>query len=314
MTSQEPGQLLKCDGLGRVERWRVDGRDVVARIACGGAVPGSGWLARRLMTRERRALERLARLDGVPQLIELSPGSERAVRKATLVRAWVDGAPLSQAAALPTDFFDELDALVARMHAAGVCHNDLHKEQNVLVRPDGRPALVDFQLASRHGRHSWLFRSRVRDDLRHVQKHRKRYLKPGRGPGHLAEERLDELRRGAGHGLRRTPLAFLWRRLGKPVYVFVTRRVLRTRDGEERRPSSGPWPTWLPPVGAAAEGLADGEVELMKSDRGAELPLAEAVLQPQPPAADRRTPGGPGGPPGRPEIASTPPEPKVPRE
>ena len=44
-------------------------------------------------------------------------------------------------------------------------------------------------------------------------------------------------------------LRFAWRRFGKPVYVLVTRRLLRTRDGEERRPSSGPWPEWSEPLG-----------------------------------------------------------------
>ena len=36
---------------------------------------------------------------------------------------------------------------VRRLHAANVIHNDLAKETNWLVTPDGRPALVDFQLA-----------------------------------------------------------------------------------------------------------------------------------------------------------------------
>ena len=44
-------------------------------------------------------------------------------------------------------------------------------------------------------------------------------------------------------------LALLWRRTVKPLYVFVTRRVLHTRDGEIGRPSVGPWPRWTEPVG-----------------------------------------------------------------
>jgi hypothetical protein len=33
------------------------------------------------------------------------------------------------------------------------------------------------------------------------------------------------------------------------VYEFVTRRLLRTRDGEARRATSGPWPEWTAPLG-----------------------------------------------------------------
>lgn len=273
MSAPSDVRTLKADALGSVERVVVDGTVCVRRVARGGRVPGSRWVARRLLARERRALERLARLDGVPALV--------AVERGTLTRSWIDGVPLSHAAELPVDFFDELDALVARVHEAGVCHNDLHKEQNVLVRADGRPALVDFQLASRHGRASALYRSRVRDDLRHVQKHRRRYLKPGRGPGgeHVADEaELERLRRGAGHGLGRSRVAWLWRRLGKPVYVLVTRRLLRTRDGEERRPSSGPWPRWTAPVGGGGARGPEGE-----SDAGAAASVASPPADPKVP-------------------------------
>ena len=263
MSEPDDIRTLKSDALGRVERIVHDGTVYVRRVACGGRLPGSAWLARRLLARERRALERLATLDGVPRLPaervahELPPpaGSRPG---AALVRSWIDGEPLSRAEALPVDFFDRLDELVQRVHAAGVCHNDLHKEQNVLVRADGSPALVDFQLASRHARAGGAsFRSRVRDDLRHVQKHRRRYTRAGRGPGEelVAPEQQERLARGAGHGLRRTPLAWLWRRLGKPAYVFVTRRVFDAADGaEERRPSSGPWPRWTPALRGSAAG------------------------------------------------------------
>jgi len=249
-------QTLKHDALGRVERVVHQGTVYVRRVASGGRVPGSAWLARRLLARERRALDRLRCLNGVPLLLDdssLEPAGRPARRSATLARSWIEGEPLSRARELPEDFFDQLDALVTRLHAAGVCHNDLHKEQNVLVQGDGRPALIDFQLASRHGRHTALYRSRVRDDLRHVQKHRVRYLKPGRGPAGNGRSGLtasEHLSGGAGHGIRRSPVAWAWRRLGKPVYLLVTRRLLKTQDGEERRPSTGPWPRWTPPIGA----------------------------------------------------------------
>jgi predicted Ser/Thr protein kinase len=274
MSDAQAIRVLKRDAFGRVERVEADGRVCTRRVACGGRIPGSGLAARVLLARERRALGALDGQAGVPRVIEdarlagLAAPDDGAPRaRDVLLRSWIDGAPLSQAEALPADFFDRLDELVLALHARGVCHNDLHKEQNVLVRADGRPALIDFQLASVHAARGRAFPAgrgrafevRAREDLRHVQKHRRRYLRDGRGPFAAPGRDGDAAARaaiaaGRGHGLERSPLARAWRRLGKPVYVLVTRSILRTRDGEERRPSSGPWPRWTEAVGPAAGG------------------------------------------------------------
>jgi len=236
MSGAQAGGVLKSDALGRVERIvGPDGSVRVRRTACGGRLPLSAFLGRRLLARERRALEALDGFRGAPRLL--------AAGRATLDRSWIPGVPLSRAETLPEDFFDRLDELVVELHARGVCHNDLHKEQNVLVGEDGRPSLVDFQLASVHARRGKLFESRARDDLRHVEKHRRRYTRDGRGPAG------GDVSRGRGHAIPRSIFARAWRRAVKPAYVFWTRKVLGTRDGEERRASTGPWPQWAPPVG-----------------------------------------------------------------
>lgn len=298
MAADPRTQVLKLDALGRVERAvRADGSVCARRVASGSRIPFSAFVARRLLARERAALRVLDGLDGVPRVdadrstptsslpshsspqprarsqANESTSSNASARPnalgnphadarvvarfevrdgAVLERSWIDGLPLSRAEELPEDFFDLLDSLVQRMHARGVCHNDLHKEQNVLVRSDGRPALVDFQLASVHPARGRLFASRAREDLRHVEKHRRRYTRLGRGP-------RGDVQSGAGDGIPRSFVARAWRNSGKPLYVFVTRRVLRTRDGaEERRDSSGPWPRWTPAIGAKdATGASD---------------------------------------------------------
>lgn len=246
MSEVPRAHVLKSDALGRVERAvRADGSVCARRVASGSRIPFSAFVARRLLARERAALRVLEGLDGVPRVDPRCEERFEVRDGAVLERSWIDGVPLSRASELPEDFFDLLDALVQRMHARGVCHNDLHKEQNVLVRPDGRPALVDFQLASVHGDRGRLFASRAREDLRHVEKHRRRYTRLGRGPRGDAQS-------GAGDGIPRSFVARAWRNSGKPLYVFVTRRVLHTRDGaEERRDSRGPWPRWTPAIGAA---------------------------------------------------------------
>ncbi len=239
---------LKRDALGRVELLERGGERVVRRVACGGGLPLSGLVARQLLRRERRALQVLEGLAGVPRRLQEpawasapGPDGEAPAAREVLARTFLAGTPLHRAEALPEDFFEHLAELVEQLHQRGVCHNDLHKEQNVVVGPDGRPGLIDFQLASVHPRRGRAFRARVRDDLRHVDKHRRRYLQPGRGP--------DGARPPSHARPRRTPAAALWRRGVKPLYNLLTRGLLRTRDGEERRASSGPWPRWTPPLG-----------------------------------------------------------------
>jgi len=225
---------LKRDLLGRVELVRSARALFVRRVAVA-RVPGVGLVARLLLARERRALQVLDGLPGVAPLVE------PAARRDVLERGYVEGVPLCLAEELPRDFFERLEELVRALHARGVCHNDLHKEGNVLVGTDGRPALVDFQLASVHPRRGRTFAARAREDLRHVWKHRSFYLAALGEPDPLAGRRPQ---RGA--------VAELWRRFGKPLYRALTRPTwLRARlaSGEPRRGKHGPWPRWSAPVG-----------------------------------------------------------------
>ncbi|MCK6444989.1 MAG: phosphotransferase [Planctomycetes bacterium] len=275
-------RVLKTDALGRIELLVRGEERRVRRVACGSRLPCSRALARVLAARERRALERLA-----PEATGLAPGATGLAPGATglapgatglapgsapglsaprleldrtwhvaasldgraphaadvLVRSFVAGVALPKAETLPRNFFELLAAEVRALHARGVCHNDLHKEQNVIVAPDGRPGLVDFQLASVHRPGSFTWRARSAEDLRHVEKHRRRYMRIGRGPegAEIDVHAVPKPRRG--------PLAFVWRKLGKPLYNFATRKLFSARDGaEERRPSSGPWPRWTEPL------------------------------------------------------------------
>lgn len=237
-------KVLKRDALGRVELVRRDGQLLVRRVACGGSIPASALVARQLLARERHALARCAGLEGVPQLVESAGGAE------VLERTHLDGEPLHRCTHLPIDFFERLEELVALLHARGVAHNDLHKEQNIIVRADGRPGLIDFQLASVHSAGSSSLARRAIDDLRHVAKHRRRYLRYARvvdaNVAPPAEWLASPPRPPARSGV-----ALVWRKSAKPLYNFVTRRVLRRRDGEERRATAGAWPQWAPPVGGA---------------------------------------------------------------
>jgi predicted Ser/Thr protein kinase len=238
---------LKNDVMGLVERVDGPAGPVVRRVARGGRIPGTGVVARVLLRRERRALERLEGVFGVARLVKdaayaAAPSRDGRVPRQShvLMRSWVDGVPLQQASELPENFFDLVLGLVQRLHAHGVCHNDLHKEANILVGEDGYPALVDFQLASIHGRDDRKFRVRVMEDIRHVEKHRYKYL--SRGGSRRATDVGPPARK------RRSLIAHLWLRLGKPPYMFVSRRLLGYAGGERGRPKSGPWPDWTAPL------------------------------------------------------------------
>lgn len=237
-------KLLKRDALGRVELLERGAQRIVRRVACGGALPLSGWIARALLARERKALLHARGLDGVPRL------AEETARSDELERTHLDGEPLHRCTRLPLDFFERLEELVRSLHALGVAHNDLHKEQNIIVQPDGRPGLIDFQLASVHTRDSRALARRAADDLRHVAKHRRRYLRFAR----VADESVSPPRAlldAPPRAPQRAGLALVWRKSAKPLYNLLTRRVLRRRDGEERRETEGEWPVWAPAVGRA---------------------------------------------------------------
>jgi RIO-like serine/threonine protein kinase len=167
------------------------------------------------MNREHRALARLALgsgMEGIPRSLSLESGR--------LVRTWIEGAPMQVARPRDPVYFRAAARLVRRLHAANVIHNDLAKETNWLVTPDGRPALVDFQLAMTLVRRGPLARALGHDDIRHLLKHKRSYL----------PERLTERERR----ILATPslVSRVWMASGKKVYLFVTRKVFRWRDRE----------------------------------------------------------------------------------
>lgn len=206
---------LKRDLFGAVSRVRRSGGtgsvDCVQRDITS-AARGVGWFARRLAAREARALTVARFVPGVPRLV--SWDGQR------LVRSWLPGVPLQKSGGVERAYFREALRLLRRLHAAGLVHNDLAKEPNWLVGPDGRPAVVDFQLAMRPRRRGPLFRMLAHDDLRHLLKHKRAYC-----PGDLTARQRAIL-------AQRSPLAAAWARTGKPVYRFVTRRLLGWADRE----------------------------------------------------------------------------------
>ena len=209
---------LKSDLFGRVLRGCRDGKVVVVRDASSGAW-WLRWLSRRLLRREASALRALAETGIAPRLLDADSDS--------LTREFVDGLPLYEARVDDPDFYVAAMRALRSMHRHNVAHNDLAKEPNILARPDRVPVFIDFQLATVAPRRGRLFRLLAREDIRHLLKHKRSYC-----PDALTsrERRILDTPSAPSRWFSRTV---------KPVYLFITRRILGWADREgagDRKP------------------------------------------------------------------------------
>ena len=204
-------ELLKKDLFGEIRLLHGPaGPQILRDTSC--ASPALRWLARALLRREAQALATLEGVGGVPPVVDA--GRDR------LLREYLDGQPMQRARPADPEYFRQCARLLRRLHRAGVVHNDLAKEPNLLVRRDGSPAFVDFQLAVVSLHRGRLFRILAWDDIRHLLKHKRTYC-----PQHLTHR---ERRILAAPSL--PSRIFAW--TIKPAYRFITRRLLGWADRE----------------------------------------------------------------------------------
>ena len=208
--------VLKRDLFSTVERgrFRTATGEVDAVLRRIDEVPWwSFGLARHLFLRERRALAIAGELGIAPRLLYAGPRA--------LVRSWLDGLPLHLAKPEgDTGYFRSAKAALRKLHRAGICHNDLNKEQNWLRGNDGRAYVTDFQLAMRFRRRSRLFRVAAYEDLRHLLKHKHRYALDALTPTEL---RI--------HATKSLPTR-VWMATGKRLYYWITRGLFHFTDRE----------------------------------------------------------------------------------
>lgn len=98
------------------------------------------WLGQLAAAYEAAVLGCLQGLPGVPRLRDMPP-------ETALARDFIKGRPLQKDMQVSEEFFPLLMELLAGMHARGVACVDLEKSENILVGDDGRPYLMDFQIA-----------------------------------------------------------------------------------------------------------------------------------------------------------------------
>lgn len=228
------------------------------------AAPIAQFLARR----EVRGLKAVQGIEGVPILL--------AADRAGILRVWSHGTPLHLAKPGAAQWYSDAQRLLREMRARGVCHNDIAKPQNWLMTPQGKAAVIDFQLASVHRRKGKLFRIAAREDLRHMLKQKRAYAPHLLTPSEkriLAQKSLPSR---------------IWMATGKKLYNFITRRLMNWSDGEgseNRVENHGPalrrayLEAGAREVGLAAYAMSAGGVGLYAFVEGSLDPIDLPVLE-----------------------------------
>lgn len=171
------GEIFKHDSWAATATYHAaDGRTIVCKFnrqASIGPLP-MRWLGRRLARREHYFLRTLAGVPGIPRVFQEVSVNGRASRHA-VAHEFIPGTPLSLSHRLRSDFFDNVERLLATLHGKRIAYVDLHKQENVIVGEDGLPYLIDFQVSVQLPAglvFEPLFNMLRRCDLYHADKHR----------------------------------------------------------------------------------------------------------------------------------------------
>jgi tRNA A-37 threonylcarbamoyl transferase component Bud32 len=157
----------------------LDGRAVVIKDFAARPWPVRAILGPWHLDREETAYRNLEGVPGIPEYLGR-------VDRQAIALGFIPGRPLAALAAgdLPPAFFDDLDRLLAAVHARGVAHGDLHR-RDVIAGDNGHAHVVDFSTAvcappEADPLLAFVFRQTCRADRRAAAKLRRRYLL---GPG-----------------------------------------------------------------------------------------------------------------------------------
>jgi predicted Ser/Thr protein kinase len=207
---------LKEDAFGKIELREMDGEMVICRdysAASRFLYPLAHYLAKR----EARVLQALDAVedDRLPHLLHF--GDDHCIR------SYIEGVPLKEGKASDPAFYANARELLELMHAAGVVHNDLEKPENWLMLSDNVAGIIDFQLAYHSPKRGRIFRWSVAEDVRHMIKQKYRYCRES-----MTEEELTILKNKSRFGR-------FWSNYVKPVYNFVTRKILNYSDREHSK-------------------------------------------------------------------------------
>ncbi|MEX2121015.1 MAG: hypothetical protein WD847_15595 [Pirellulales bacterium] len=180
-----------------------------------------GWLGRFLCNREVYFYQATEGIPGLPRFLQRHG-------KAGYIREYVHGCHLRdyrKTNRIDERFYPKLQAMLAAIHERGISHNDLSKAENILVRPNGSPVLIDFQIATtfqfpllrRLGGHPLRYMQSV--DRYHVGKHHRKDRPQEYSPAQLRNSRRK--------GLLLTLHGWMLRRPYRAVRHLVMNRFMR---------------------------------------------------------------------------------------
>ncbi|HNX27546.1 MAG TPA: hypothetical protein PKK48_09090 [Phycisphaerae bacterium] len=171
------------------------------------------WIGCAMVAHECDIYGAMSGMDGVPVFIgRLSP--------TCFAIEYIDGEPLDYFDCPPAGFFDRLREVFGQMHRRGIAYVDANKRSNIIVRLDGRPVVIDFQISLRKKASTfflWPFIKYMQGkDVYHILKHKRRL-----SPSELTSEELEI-------STSRTGFHWLHRKLTKP-YRALRRRFLNRK-------------------------------------------------------------------------------------
>ena len=178
------------------------------------------WVGEALCRHEWDILRRLQTVNRVPRLVGR-------YGRTGFVYEYIEGRSLDEQPEVGDDFFDELAGLLTEVHRHRIAYVDMNKRGNILVGADGRPHMIDFQISLHIGGRllasarwaDWLFKRLCREDVYHLNKHKRRIRNDLMSESELTASRkksdLIELHRKVARPLtrlRRWVLGCLFRR------------------------------------------------------------------------------------------------------
>lgn len=171
------------------------------------------WFGRFIANHEIRIYQTLQGIAGIPAFLGR-------VGDTGFLHAFIPGRELAADMPFTPQFFDELEALLAAVHARHIAYVDTNKRENILFGDDGRPWLIDFQISFfpwKYLGNNWPTRRMLlrlqRADWYHFYKHKTRLM-----PQHCTPEDFSRAqRRGILHNIHR--------RISRPI-IALRRRML----------------------------------------------------------------------------------------
>jgi hypothetical protein len=209
-------RAYKHNSVSAVGLYQADADRVVLKCyrSAGALFVPLEWVGRMMAAHEVAVLRRVQDVPGVPRL-------RGRYGRTGLVRDYVPGTPLTRRSRVNGQFFSRLMGTLRELHRRGIAYVDLEKAENILVGEDGRPYLIDFQVAYNMPERRlgatlpfrWVRRRLQEADLYHARKHLRRIMKRELSPEEVA-------------GLRGRPWLVRLSNLANTPYKKLRRRLM----------------------------------------------------------------------------------------